>query len=257
MIHALRQIKGIGVHAGGEPVGSVADFLFDDREWILRYVVVDTGGWLRGRQVLVAPAAIESIDANAKRLEFALTKLQIESAPPVDADLPVSRKYERELSHYYGWPQYWSSRALEATAVPPPQAVTEDAATRAAHESVEPSLRSVNEVVGYTFHACDGDVGAVDDFLVDDNSWHVRYVVVDTGTWLSGRSVLVAPGWIESIDWPASRVTAQVSKQQVETSPPYDPRTPLARGDEERLHEHYDRAKYWIADRNRPAVRVE
>ena len=63
-------------------------------------------------------------------------------------------------------------------------------------EANDVHLRSANKVTGYRIGATDGDIGHVEDFIIDDETWEIRYMVVDTQNWWPGKKVLVAPQWI-------------------------------------------------------------
>jgi hypothetical protein len=93
--------------------------------------------------------------------------------------------------------------------------------------------------------ANDGEIGHVDDFLVDDENWTIRYVVVDTRNWWPGKKVLISPEWIRSVSWTDSRVYVDLSRDTIKNGPEYDPSTPLSREYENRLYKHYGRSQYW------------
>jgi len=88
------------------------DFYFDDQKWVVRYAVVDTGSWLLGRLVLIAPHAFGNLDQNRTSLLVNLTRQQIENSPPIESHKPVSRQYEEEYYRYYGWPSYWMGEGI-------------------------------------------------------------------------------------------------------------------------------------------------
>ena len=92
-------------------IGQVKDFYFDDKTWMVRYLVVDTGNWLTGRLVLLSPHALGKLDQFEKTLHVKLDKKQIENGPAIESHLPVSRQYEAEYYRYYGWPVYWDTEA--------------------------------------------------------------------------------------------------------------------------------------------------
>jgi hypothetical protein len=100
-------------------------------------------------------------------------------------------------------------------------------------------------VIGYHIAATDGDIGHVEDFLVDEATWAIRYMVVDTRNCWSGKKVLVSPGWIAHVDWDASKVGVDMTCEQIKKSPEYDPSGPVQRDYEARLHDHYGRPGYW------------
>ncbi|MDY7108425.1 MAG: PRC-barrel domain-containing protein [Planctomycetota bacterium] len=210
MLRSLSEIRGYAIEAVDGRIGDAHDFLFDDQVWTVRYVVVDTGRWLPGRRVLVSPMAVARPDWKARLLPANMTKEQIESSPPISADEPVARQHEVALHEHYGWAPYWPIAGAYglATGETPPAVVSEAAARKEAREAVntrrqeaDPHLRSSREVEGYHVQAVDGEIGHVEDFILDDAGWVVRYLVVDTRNWLPGRKVLVAPLWSENIDW--------------------------------------------------------
>jgi hypothetical protein len=106
-------------------------------------------------------------------------------------------------------------------------------------------LRSTQEVTNYYIEANDGDIGHVHDFLVDDENWTIRYVVVDTRNWWPGKKVLVSPEWIRSVSWTDSRVYVDLLRDTIKNGPEYDPSAPLSREYENRLYNHYGRSQYW------------
>jgi hypothetical protein len=122
----------------------------------------------------------------------------------------------------------------------PPELVEEFAS-----ESGDPHLRSTQEVLGYYIHASDGDLGHVEDFIVDDDNWTIRYMVVDTRNWLPGKKVLVAPEWITEVSWGESKVYVDLTQDAIKDSPEYDPTETVNRLYEERLYDFYGRPKYW------------
>ena len=189
-----------------------------------------------------------------------MTKQQIENSPPPDSDRPVNRQREVEFSRYYGYPYYWvgpyrwgslayPGLPLEA---PPPSPIDEEMLAREL-EGGDPNLRSARAVMGYYINATDGDIGHVEDFLVDDETWAIRYIIVDTRNWLPGRRVLVSPEWIKEVSWQDSKVYVDLSKRHIEAAPEFDPSMPLDREHEERLHDYLGRSKYWEREPRRKA----
>jgi len=106
-------------------------------------------------------------------------------------------------------------------------------------------LRSTREVMGYYLEAMDGQIGHVEDFVIDTAPWHLRYLVVDTRNWWPGKKVLVAPTWVRQVQWDTQQVTVELSRDAIKNSPEFDPTAPLERAYEACLYEHYDRAPYW------------
>lgn len=259
MLRSASELHGYRVEARDGRAGKINDLLFDDAEWVIRYLVVDTGKWLPGRLVLVSPVALGDPDWTQRVLTVDLTKEQIENSPGISADEPVSRQRETDVVDYFGWPTYWAPPVLPAgsgsvSPVPPmalrPGADASDKGDSGADG--DPHLRSLHEVAGYHIRAADDDVGHVEDLVLDDGPWAVRYVVVDTRNWLPGRKVILAPGWFTRIDWRDSRAVTILDRQSIENAPPYDPERPLDRDYENLLHNHYDRPPYWteVVSRN-------
>ena len=112
MFHNLQKYYGKKIGATDGDIGHVKDFYFDDKTWSIRYLVVDTGSWLGGREVLLpphvfAPTALAISNSDNRVLPANLTRQQIENSPSVDSQRPVSRQFEAEYHRYYGWPVYW------------------------------------------------------------------------------------------------------------------------------------------------------
>ncbi len=244
MLRSAKGLRGYTVRASDGPIGKVHDVYFDDSTWTARYLVVDTGGWLSGRQVLLSPASCGVPDSEQKLVPVALTREQVENSPPVEADRPVSRQHEIELAAYYGWPDYWiGDPGFGPGAVYVPASA--GAAEAAQRTKGDPHLRSTREVQGYHIQAPDGEIGHVEDFLIEDGAWAIRYLVVDTRNWLPGKRVLIAPQWVKEVNWAEMKVLVEVPRAAIRHSPAYDPSAPVTRDYESKLHEHYGRSKYW------------
>jgi hypothetical protein len=249
MLRSLKAVKGYSVQATDGKIGSVSDFYFDDKEWRVRYVVVDTGRWLPGRQVLLSPAACLSADWDHRELPVSLTTEQVKNSPGLETHQPVSRKYEAELSKYYRWPMYWGASPEVSAWMPPPAATSPDAMQaqgQPLENEGESNLRSSDEIVGYGILALDGEIGHVEDLIADDEMWSIRYFVVDTRNWIPGRKVLVSPEWIRRISWANRDVTVDLTEQQVRDSPEFDSTAPVNEEYERRLYDFYGRPKYWV-----------
>lgn len=252
MLCSINELNDYHPAARDGEIGRVRDVLFDDQRWAIRHLVVDTGGWLSGRDVLVSPHAIEGLDRSRRHVRVALTRQQIQDAPGIETDQPVSRQREMSYYDYYGFPYDWAGPGLWGAAaypmagvglaaLPPRRALPQEVAERvqAEREAADVHLRSGREVTGYRIAARDGDIGHIDDFLFDDRSWQIRYAVVDTRNWLPGRLVLVSPEWIERVDWGDRHARVRLTRAAIESSPPYDRERQLETEDESRLASHY------------------
>jgi uncharacterized protein YrrD len=254
MLRSFNHLRGHAIHASDGEIGSLRDIYFDDQSTSIRYFVIDTGTWLPGKRVLLAPAAIGGIDTERSEIVTGLTRRQVEGSPPVESERPVSRQQEMELHAYYGWQPYWAlppmvgslapfwGPAMPATAHPPAgdARVAEEVAARE-RERGDPHLRSAREVEGYDVAATDGEIGHVEDFLIDDDQWGIRLLGIDTGNWLPGRKVVISPAWLRDIDWSGQRIVVDVTRRQIKDSPEYDPALVPDEGYLERLGAHYGR----------------
>jgi hypothetical protein len=251
MLRSINGLRGFTIGATDGDVGRIEAFYFDDTSFTVRHLVVDASGWLTGRRVLISPRALRAIDWDGKRITAELTKSQVEQSPDIDTDQPVSRQQEINFHRYYGYPAYWEGPYLWGLGPYPvmtPGGEAPEWERRwewGAQERGDPHLRSSGAVIGYHIEATDGEIGHVEDFLVEDSSWAIRYMIVDTRNWWPGKKVLVSPEWIERVDWGDSTVHVSVTRAQIEKSPEYDPTGPVARDYEARLHDHYRRPRYW------------
>ena len=235
MLIAESRIRGCSIEGANDEVGTVKDVLFDRKSWTVRYLDVDTGVWLPGRRVILSPAVILSADYAAQRLGTRLTQEQVKNSPPLDQNLPVSRRKEIEMNQYFAWGAYWANIEL---------------ASGEAEPDGDPDLHSSGTLSGYRVAASDGDIGHVDDFIIDDadlegTPWEIRYLVVDTGNWLPGRHVLIPPLWAGSVDWETRHVHVGMTRQMIEHSPEYDPSTPINRQYEQVFFDYHGRPVYW------------
>jgi len=252
MLRSALKLRGYHIEATDGDVGKVRDVYFDDALWRVRYLVVDVGSWLAERDVLLSPVALGMPDWERNWIPVNLSKDAIEKSPPAATDMPVSRQLESDLAEYFAWPTYWALTPMSTPAIAGANvaAVTDRTGMPAASggemtSEQDPHLRSMQVVSGYHIKASDGEIGHVEDFLIDDIDWVIRYVVVDTRNWLPGGKVILAPDWLDSFDWDASRATTSLSKDALKKAPEYNPRDPINRDFEGRLYDYYGRPNYW------------
>jgi hypothetical protein len=217
-------------HSYGDKLGAsdgeidrVKDFYFDDSTWAVRYVVVDTGSWLPGRQVLISPHAIRGFDQAGKILRANLTRKQIEDSPSIASHQPVSRQYEEEYYRYYGLPFYWQGGALWGTSGFPiigPPAIPLPIGPEPGHPDAH--LRSTQAVNGYQLGTKNGTIGHVHDFMVDDQSWAIGQLVIKIGHRFTGTEVLIPTRTVERISYSDSTVFVNLTKEAVEQSPAHN-----------------------------------
>jgi len=250
-------------------IGDVKDLYFDDEAWVIRYLVVATGAWLANRKVLISPFALSQPQQWAQKLLHAsITQEQVKNSPDIDIDRPVSRQHEVQYLKYYRYPSYWGNANLWGVGPNPSAALMpmgmeydwsaepysrgqtqqnkSDGAGR--HHNDDPHLRSCNAVMKYHIQASDGEIGHVRGLLFDDETWAVRYLIVDTSNWWLGHQVLVAPQWIKEVNWSRSHVSIDLTRKVLKDAPPYDATSPLGRQQEIDLFEYYGRPGYWAHD---------
>lgn len=235
LLRNAKQLEGHALRAHDGVIGQVNDFYFDDHHWHIRYCVVETGKWLQSRRVLISPVVMGDYDADLKVFPVDLTLEQVRTSPDADSEKLVSRQYEEALRQHYGWPGYWDSvfgAGGLAAPVMTPMSAANTAEPGFTEEELssrtrgDPFLRSVNETIGYDIEASDGVIGHAEDFLVDDENWRIRYLVVDIRKWLPGKKVIVAPAWILDVSWERARVVVDVTRDMIRNSPPYEPTMP-------------------------------
>jgi hypothetical protein len=256
MLHYVKDLHGLTLHAKDGDIGSVDEFYFDDEKWVVRYLIARTGGWLSGRLVLISPISIGDVDWAEKKVDVNLTREEVEGSPEIDLKKPVSRQEEALLYEHYAWPYYWGGIGLWGGAmypaelfVPPKKhgITNEEIKERLEREEElqDSHLRSTKEVTGYYIQALDGEIGHLQDFVVEEETWAVRYFIVDTKNWLPGKKVIFSTEWIDEIVWEDAKVRVDLDRAGIEKAPEFDTRAGIERDYETELHNHYDKPTYW------------
>lgn len=245
MLRSIKEIQGYTILAADGPIGSLDEFFFDDQTWAIRYAVVNAGISLFGKKVLIVPSAFNQPDWKNQCLPVKLDKEQIQSSPEIDTDRPVSRQEEQRLHKFFGWMPYWDNTALGAVPSAMPSMVAVEEPTEPKSEN-DAHLRSTKEVIGYRIQAKNGAIGHLDDFILEDRLWVIRYGVVDTRNWLSGKKVLMSKDWIQKISWEDQKLYMDLDRESIKDSPEYDPANAVNREYETRLYDYYGRPKYWL-----------
>tara|TARA_R110002111_G_scaffold236873_1_gene298204 strand:+ start:112 stop:879 length:768 start_codon:yes stop_codon:yes gene_type:complete len=254
MLRRIKTLRGNPLAAQDGEIGQVHDFLFDDSSWNIRYVVADTSQWLPGRKVLLRPPCIvRSLSSDYKDVPVPveLTRDQIKESPDIDTEKPVSRQQEAHLHQYFAWPFYWTpSGQLNSPIIAAPTSPADvrdvPLENQDKDDDDDPHLRSDRKVEGYTIEATDGKLGHIEDMIVDDEAWKIRYLIVDTKNWLPGKKVLVATGPaigdFNSID---RCLSLGLNRETIKSAPAYEGSEPIERDYEVRLHNYYGLTGYW------------
>jgi hypothetical protein len=265
MLRNVKDLEHYTIGAADGVIGRVEDFYFDDEAWVIRYLVVDTEETPPRRSVLISPIAIGRPNWSEHIFPTALTMAQVKGSPDIDTHKPVSRQQEMGYSGYYGYGNYWGGGGLWGAGLYPDilqagrQAKELSVANRRAqphHEQLgvgrlaapvrldDSHLRSGNGVMRYYVHASDGDIGHIDGLLIDEQSWAIRYIVVNTSNWWLGHQVIISPEWIDRVSWAESTVSVDLTRKAIKNSPPYDFTKLPDHGEEANIHSHYGRKSH-------------
>lgn len=234
-LHSVRGLENFTIRAIDGDVGALDEVYFDNEKWAIRYLVIDTGGWISKHDVLVSPIAIDYTDWATRTIQTDLTRQQIRDSPSVDAAHPVSRQHEIEFHQHYGYPYYWSGPYLWGDNVFPgvveEKPIDDPDVQRAIErkqklESTDPHLCSSKDVIGYAIRTSDDKVGHVDDLLFDDEDWSIQTMIVGPRNWWPAKHVLISPQRVDHIRWDEQCVVLGMTRAELESSPEYDSRNP-------------------------------
>lgn len=255
MLNKAKTLKNYKLNSLDGEIGKVREFYFDDQHWTIRYLVADTGNWLTGRQVLISPNSLGSISNEDGYITINLTKDQIENSPSSDSNKPVSRQFQEKFYGHFDLPIYWGGTQssgfgpqIGGAFVPNPLIENDKEKLielTLSENEWDPNLRSTHNVSGYDIQAKDGKIGHVDDFILDDETWEIRYLIIDTQNWMLGKKILVSPQWIERVSWDESRVFVNLLCEDIKLSPEYTEESLINRDYETALYQHYNRKGYW------------
>lgn len=244
----LRQIKELGtyrLHATDGDIGHLEQFYFDDRDWKIRYFVMDIGTWLHGKKVLMSPSAIVGVDAPTKTINAAFTKQQVQESDDVGMHKPEGLEQPHDYSLFVGWPPYYDglSALNDSDRGPvPDRAPDPEKGKTSEHSMLQPydeHLRSSKMVSRYHVMALDGEIGQIKDGIVDDQTWAIEYVVSTVRNWRSSKKVLLPTEWILWVSAAESNVYVSLTRNNIATAPAFDPEKPVTRDLEIALHNHY------------------
>ncbi len=249
MLHKAETLKGYTLDCiGGEEIGKVKEFYFDDHHWAVRYLVADTGDWLTSRQILISPYALGALITEKKHIAIELTRKQIEDSPSLTTDKPLSLQFEESYYKFHGWPTYWGGSYMWGAY---PRIVRDREQwnkVNPGEKPWEPHLRSTHDVNGHHIQAADGEIGHVEDFIIDDETWAIRYLLINTLNWWPGKKVLLSPQWIETVSWTEAKVIVNLPRETIKQSPEYTDESLLTRDYETLLYQHYNRLGYWVEE---------
>ncbi len=249
MLNKANTLRGYTLQSRDGEIGTVKEFYFDDQHWTIRYLVADTGNWLTGRTVLISPHSLIGVNKEEHQIVIDLTKKQIEESPSLTSDKPVSRQFEEAYLGYYGMSPYWVTPYMWG----PSLYMSHDhekwlKSTHNGEKPWDPHLRSTQDVRGHHIQATDGEIGHVEDFIIDDETWEILYLIIDTRNWWPGKKVLISTQWIERVSWDEEKVFINLNCESIKQSPEYIEESLLTRDYETKLHRHYNRPGHWVAE---------
>jgi hypothetical protein len=243
MIRSVNSLIGYKLCATDGEMGTVEQFFFDYDTWTVRYIVMRSGKWLLGRQVLISPIGIEAIEDGRKAIMLNLKRFRVGNIPSVNLGRPLSRQYEREYHQHFGWPYYAGGKGRWGDEQYPSQLFTvaplEQTAAGPDERQLHADLGSTDGIKGYRVFAGDRDAGSVTDFLVDDQTWALRYLIVAS----AGRTLPVSPHWMAQLADAERMITLDVTPAAIENAPAYGKPSDVTQGYEMTLFKHfgYDR----------------
>jgi sporulation protein YlmC with PRC-barrel domain len=213
MILRWKDLKGYRLRTADGPIGEVEDVLLDDVSWDVRYLVVNTGNWLPGPGVLISPVSVADSDWTSREIKVDLTREQVKSSPPLEVNEPVSRQFEIELHGHYKWPPYWTP--LSGVGPPPTEEQVQRANRSSDDDERDPNLRSAKELLGYNVNGVDGEVGRIEDVVVDLKYWRVPWLTVATRRWLIPKEVTLAAVEVDRLSWAEQKAYVGLPKKTI------------------------------------------
>ncbi|WP_434926295.1 PRC-barrel domain-containing protein [Shewanella sp. HL-SH2] len=262
MLRTVKNLEDYVISATDGNIGHIKDVYFDDETWCVRFFVVETGTWLSRKQVLISPISIGHANWADKQLSVSITKYQVEHSPDIDTQKPVSRQQEIRLLEYYGYPYYWGGYGMWGDNVLPNMMLTgyvdltsqhhddhtkeTKAAKAEQHKEDDIHLRSCEAVIDYRIQAIDGDIGHIEGLLIDEDTWVIRYIIVNTSNWWLGHQVLIPRHWIEDLSWSDASASVNLTQQEVKDAPSYNSNMQVDRKMEMHIYNHYGRLGYWM-----------
>jgi len=222
---SISNLLGLSVVATDGNVGIVQDFYFDDQTWMVRYLIVKGGDWLAGRKVLISPFSLVHPPEKPGSFPVNLTREQIRNSPDINTDKPVYRQQEIQLSEYYPGLDYWGKGSYAGGVANASIILDKRVIEKVFKKDNEPAtdlhLQSILHMTGYRINAIDGELGHVRDFIVNDGTWKLAYIVVETHKFFGGKKVLVPVGDITKEQWSSSEIYVDITRTAIKDSPVY------------------------------------
>jgi sporulation protein YlmC with PRC-barrel domain len=243
MKRSLKELSTCNIKTKDGKIGYTRDFLFDENLWVIRYLVADFGKLLTPERILIPRVFIKSPLLEDKLFISVLSQAEIDNCPRPEDHMPISRKYEEEIYKHYNFDPYWSTAFLgTAGSFYPPRPINIPSKDLN-EEDLDTSLRSFKEVEGYHVHASDGNIGHIEDLIIDEDDWQIIYAIVDTSNWLPwSKKVLLAIDWMRKISYVKREVKTNLTIETIKNAPEYKPADIIDEVYEKGLHDFYSRS---------------
>ena len=195
MLYEAKTLKGYKLHSLDGQAGKVKEFYFDDHQWKIRFLVAETGNWLIGKQVLISEDALGAVNKEEQYININLTSKQIEDSPSLESarqTYPNLIIEQMDMSESYQGKAPW-----------------------------DPQIRSTYDSSGSKIDAMDGELGSIDDFIIDDKTWEIRYLIVNAKNWWPDKKILVTPKWSERVNWAESNMFINLPRETFKRAKEY------------------------------------
>lgn len=244
MKHSLNEISTYAIKTIDEAEGNVKDILFDEVEWIVRYVETDFGIELSGTRKLIPRVFFKNPNWDEQHFPVKLTKFDLKDCPDIALHLPISRIYEQKVYEHFKEDEYWLQSYITPFGIP---AITHPIPSMGVSErmiderKLKTHLRSFQEIKGYEVHALDGNIGQINNIIIDDKDWSIRYAVIDTSSWLPwSKNVLIGVNWMDEISYTSKQIKINLDVETIKSAPEFDHSEPIDEKYEKMLNEHFD-----------------
>jgi hypothetical protein len=215
MLQSVKALRNVVVQATDGIAGHVAQLLVDDITWTIRHLVIHTGGWLKNRQVLLSPSAVNWHSPASRTLYLARTCQEVIECPPLETDPPVSQQHLMRALAQSIPPLYSCEPGMSASYAYITMLAGDPLEL---HDAWDTHLQSADSFLGAAVAARDATFGQIDDLLLDDTTWRIRHVVVKTRVW-SGKRVVIEPWTVRNLSWVDSLAVVDMWRADIEQSP--------------------------------------
>lgn len=257
MLRSVKSLKNYSLAAKDGHIGHLLTLYFDDQNWSVKYLVVDTGNWLPGKKILLTSNVVGEPDWADKSIFVSLTKNQILTSPTLDTNIPVSEQHKKHENIFQGAMHFFIHNETQKqksfaeelrieTDVPEMGAEILDIKHDEVHgKSFDPHLRSCQRIKGYHIQTLDKELGHIEDFIIDDETWEIKQIVVATKNWVPGRMVMCPPDLVTQIDCEVSKICLNITAADLYHLPEFDVHLPANKVMETRFYDYAGKPMYW------------